>query len=1299
MKNKILILAFILFLVSNSNGQATDGWFNFSLPDLDTVMPAFSPQFDPVPVADDAFVSIDSEGHFTVNGKRIRFWGTPCFPFKEDYILPRERVHLLAKEYSRMGVNIVRLHLMDSKPFLGNNSIFGNNSGTRIPDAEQMDKIDYMIAEFKKQGIYIMLDLLCDRKYEEPDGVPDPDSVYIGAKEVNYFDPVLISLQKEYAQQLLTHINPYTGRALKDEPALALIDIVNEGWFLHSVRCDQMKPISAGGNLSQYHYNMLTGKWNAFLTEKYMTEDSLMKSWGLWPYIPIFLPNTGFESGFDGWEYGSYGSVVASIDISDDVYHSGDHAFHLHTTTSSPLSYECYLNRVFTAEPGKIHTISFWAKTGNLDNIDVQINQENQWIAGKSFVLSGDWKKYSFSFITNNNLNDEMKLFMNLGNVQGDLWIDDVEIALGEEQLHDGGSLAGQNIRLLNIWENESEIIRLRKMDQSEFYIKIQTDHYTDMRNFLKNDLGIRIPVTGSNYLVGIPDIYAQNSTDFVDNHGYWVYGEQTPASQIVHPSFNNAVLTLFAGLRIKGKPLTASEYNYEMVNPCANEALFFLTAYGSLQEADMLMIHGYDYGLMNNGILINNLDNYHRVFDKAMLPTFAYVYRNGLISGAQQKIDISFTKDDVNNLIFRDDQMWGTDAWPNDYPFKLAYRNCLRSNFESGVPYNAANYPAEPENPYTSDTQQIEWDSTGLLSVNTPRFCAAVGKLGAFAGKGIGPLHLDGADKSGGITLLSLDENAIENSKKLLMTISTQQLNDEMAVNGYEEIDFGHAPLMLEAISLSFTLQSAWDGITVYWLDEHGNPSGHHEAFTKNQENVIPVTINTYQNTGLWFGIEPLEPEPSIKLVNYHPDDSPVTGEPFVIRWNSPLVDSVDLYWSDGFTTQVIGTFDASAGSAAWTVPVSYSGTCNIAAISSSNPLIADTISFQIKSYIDNGLIKNGAFNAGMNYWTFYPDNSPSDVTYSTADQNLRVNIIKRPEQIWYYNLSQSDIFPGQGEYVLDFNLSIPVETFTPFSCHFANQNNWEFIGNANEFYLYRWEKEKHFQFPFTCPLEENVPVLFNLSLGGVDSVVVVDNIRLRKVNRLKPVHVTFRVDMKHEQVSAAGVNLNGNFLRWMPGSVLAMDSSGPVYSATISLPVGAEIEYKFINGSGDEWNKYEQLSGTCAWGTDKNRRLVVPETDTVLKLVCFAECDACSGSAVGKEPFETISIFPNPVNQKLAITGLPAGTCVIRIFDAMSKPVYMQETSEETCELNLSGLPSGIYFIRLSNEASVAVFKVVKQ
>ena len=99
---------------------------------------------------------------------------------------------------------------------------------TRAFDPDQLDREDYFLAELEKQGIYIDFNLLVGRPFLAGDGVSDASQFHEGAKGVSLYDKTLIELQKEYARQLLTHVNPYTGHSYADDPAVAIVEINNE---------------------------------------------------------------------------------------------------------------------------------------------------------------------------------------------------------------------------------------------------------------------------------------------------------------------------------------------------------------------------------------------------------------------------------------------------------------------------------------------------------------------------------------------------------------------------------------------------------------------------------------------------------------------------------------------------------------------------------------------------------------------------------------------------------------------------------------------------------------------------------------------------------------------------------------------------------------------------------------------------------------------------------------------------------------------------------------------------------------
>ena len=180
-------------------------------------------------------------GHlFTDDGRRIRFWGVNFAGFTEHSALlpPHPEAVIFAAELARLGVNCVRFQFLDlprqQEPIPTNppmhtpdGLIDGTHDDTRRLDPEQLDRLDFLVAQLKANGIYVDLNLNVGRRYKAGDGVADYGLIGV-AKCVTYFVPRLIELQKEYARELLTHLNPYTHLEYRNDPAVAIVEIVNE---------------------------------------------------------------------------------------------------------------------------------------------------------------------------------------------------------------------------------------------------------------------------------------------------------------------------------------------------------------------------------------------------------------------------------------------------------------------------------------------------------------------------------------------------------------------------------------------------------------------------------------------------------------------------------------------------------------------------------------------------------------------------------------------------------------------------------------------------------------------------------------------------------------------------------------------------------------------------------------------------------------------------------------------------------------------------------------------------------------
>ena len=201
------------------------------------------------------------------DGTGIRFWGANIVA--ANAFLSHEDAELMAKRLAKLGCNLIRFHHLDA-PWSTPNIFNNDPKTTRNLSEKRLEQLDYLIAQLIKQGIYIYMDLLVHRKPLAEDGVPDWDSLPDGLKGIAHFDEKLIELQKEYAEQLLTHYNPYTKKKYIDEPAFVASEVINESSLYY---------IDRQGDFPNSYKPKLDKKFNEWLKKKYKTHDRLVKAW------------------------------------------------------------------------------------------------------------------------------------------------------------------------------------------------------------------------------------------------------------------------------------------------------------------------------------------------------------------------------------------------------------------------------------------------------------------------------------------------------------------------------------------------------------------------------------------------------------------------------------------------------------------------------------------------------------------------------------------------------------------------------------------------------------------------------------------------------------------------------------------------------------------------------------------------------------------------------------------------------------------------------------------------------------
>ncbi len=232
------------------------------------------------PAGKHGFVKV-KDGHlYFEDGTRAKFLGFNIAARSNtpDHALAEK----LAERFASMGVNIIRMHAADlpigEEPRTWSSCeeapLLAYKKGTtREFNPEGLDRFDYFAAKLKEKGIYLHFDLIVGRRFLEGDGLDYPGEYPQCVKCFGLFNNRLIELQKEYAEKFLSHVNPYTGLAYKDDPAVAVMQINNEDSAIKGI-----DEVDAYPELKPYK-DEVERKFNHFLLMKYDNRENLKKAW------------------------------------------------------------------------------------------------------------------------------------------------------------------------------------------------------------------------------------------------------------------------------------------------------------------------------------------------------------------------------------------------------------------------------------------------------------------------------------------------------------------------------------------------------------------------------------------------------------------------------------------------------------------------------------------------------------------------------------------------------------------------------------------------------------------------------------------------------------------------------------------------------------------------------------------------------------------------------------------------------------------------------------------------------------
>jgi hypothetical protein len=875
--NAIIVASFFLCFTTNIFSQNFSNGFSFNLPYDDGTPSVFLPNFPAKPLDGESARVLVSGENFVVNGAPYRFWGVNitsigCFPSKTT--APK-----IATRLRKMGINLVRFHHMDNNWGAPDGSLMPIGQSTRSLNPVALDRLMYFISELKKNGVYANINLNVARTFNRFDNVAGADSLKDFAKGVTIFDPQLIDYQRKYARQLLTYKNPYTNLTLAEDPAVAVVEMINENSLYGMWKDNQLVHINDNGNLLQRHITQLDKDWNDFLTKKYTTQTALKNAWATSTTTPVEnIQDGSFESTTlnANWQNETHNGAAATFGVDASNASNGSRSAKVTISNATATGWHIQFKHVnFSFKKNVAYSIRFKAKASKNRVIDATLMRNNDpytWYGGQTFNLTTDWKTYTYTIAPPEDLTNVARLSFGLGQTDGTVWFDEVSFAEPIVVAFDvGEDLAQKNIKR-TLYGERLNYAKQRVADMAEFYTGTQKKFMEDMRLYLKNDLGVKAPITGTNALAGIQEGMEHENMDFIDDHNYWDHPNFPRAQWDITDWFQSNKSTLtnnvwgyktaLSGVAMSNKPFTVSEYNHPFPNRYQVEMLHGMLAYGAFHGMDGIMYFEY-HGDTDDKISQDFIPGFFSIARDpsvmALFPACAYAFRNGYVKESVKPILVNYDRNDIYFSFEKDNNgRWGKYV---PYDLNLQLTHSIRTqSYNSTTPFAPSVLPTVSTNIFQTDTKETILDTQkGILTTVTPKMIAATGFLKDAANTVLGNMTLVSATDFGSIIWSSKDGKNLVDADTTLLTISSKSQNTGMIWNTDNTSignKFGSAPTQAQGQDVKIRLTLTAKNLIIHTLSTTG------QSIAK--RTVAPVSTNTFeftlaQNTDktLWYAIE----------------------------------------------------------------------------------------------------------------------------------------------------------------------------------------------------------------------------------------------------------------------------------------------------------------------------------------------------------------------------------------------------------------------------------------------------------
>jgi len=796
MSIRSIVAIWVLALSAIAGAAATDhaGWFPFYMPWNDTSVNVVNQAWSvPRPAGAKGFLTTTPAGtfRFAESPERVRFSGFVSVAqanFPDSLDAP-----LIAGRLAKLGVNLMRVHLFDVDGVYG---LFANATDTRVLDPIKLRKMDWFLKCLRDRGIYYNFCVQSGRVFKEGDSLRAPVT-NDQSKYVSLFDPRLKALEKEFAASIARHVNPYTGLSYAQDPAVATWELTNEnqlylGWLSWGSSSWDSATAAHPTGMAPASYRYLDTLWNLWLAKRYGTDSVLAAAWSSSGGSGVNqIANASFEANLGGWTSWSDPATDASIRVARTTAKafSGKASLSVTVLSQGTNSYDAsVIKQGLSASAGRSYRLRWFAKTDTAGSLRAEFMKETEWTwyGATDCAVDTGWTSCEAYVTVPEDLAGNLRFNLNFGTSHGTWWIDSVVF----------GEYAGDGLRpaehLADISIKRSSragigaISSSRASDESRLYGSVESTYVAELSGYLKNDLGIRVPVTFTNNWFGTASIASQARSDYMDGHWYWDHPSFPNGWSDIDYSMRNVPMvrdaagstaSAFCLSRVAGKPFVSSEYNHPWPNEYQSEVMALDYAWLGFLDADGGLLHAYaDYDVKRY-----KLTYLEQFFNAGLNPILmsqmglARVFRTGGIAPTRSWNGISLTDSSVHA-----DARLRKDGRPTLPARGLLQTPTRWEDFHASA--DRMPVVVDPGSDIASNTGELHWNETkGIFKVDNAHWQGAVGFLSegtstsrlmvrsfrTTGGFDFGAIHLIGADSAGlgtGHPMLLLASARVEN-------------------------------------------------------------------------------------------------------------------------------------------------------------------------------------------------------------------------------------------------------------------------------------------------------------------------------------------------------------------------------------------------------------------------------------------------------------------------------------------------------------------------------------------------------